>query len=78
MKQTDSGYAVDVRNPIHIDDPIEVLTNKGFAENDRVLDMKGPYDEPLSKANPGQTVFIKLKHQYVKNDLIKKRITGDR
>ena len=78
IRDTDKGDLFNVRNKILLNDPVEILTKTGPIQYDRIIGIQNEEGEPLALAQPGSTVFIKLKGNYGKNDILRKSDLGEK
>ena len=68
----DGRIRLDVRNKFHRGEPVEVLTRRGPARKDRILDLLGEDGEELAFAQPNARVTAVLEGGCEKNDLIRR------
>jgi len=63
---------LDVRNKFFRGEPVEILTRKGPAREDRILGLFDADGIPIEFAQPNTTVKIALQGLYEKNDLVRR------
>ena len=68
----DGLLKIEVRNKIETGDKIEIITPKGPAQKDRILEMVDKNGAIISTANPNEIVIIRSFKNYPPNSLIRK------
>ena len=77
IEDTPRGHLFNVRNKIRLHDPIEILSRTGPIQHDEISGIHDEEGEPLTLAQPGSIVYLKLKGKYGKNDIIRKSNMGE-